>query len=64
VALSRGGFHTIVKDSNDNVWAFGSNQFGQLGIGITEQQISPILLPESFSKILGVRLVKAKSARK
>lgn len=30
-----GGFHTIIIDTDGNVWAFGQNSFGQLGLGDT-----------------------------
>ena len=32
-SVSCGEFHTILIDMNNNVWAFGYNTFGQLGLG-------------------------------
>ncbi len=31
--VSCGSSHTLVIDMNNNVWAFGSNEYGQLGLG-------------------------------
>ncbi len=31
VEVSRGGFHTLARDNNGNVWAWGDNSYGQLG---------------------------------
>jgi alpha-tubulin suppressor-like RCC1 family protein len=33
--------HTIVIDSNDEIWSFGKNNHGQLGLGNTINQLTP-----------------------
>lgn len=42
VAIAGGWRHTMALDSEGGVWAWGWNKFGQLGIGSTEDQASPV----------------------
>ncbi|MDE6107261.1 MAG: hypothetical protein K2F83_01115, partial [Oscillospiraceae bacterium] len=35
VAIAAGANHTLLLDENGNVWAFGDNTYGQLGVGDT-----------------------------
>jgi alpha-tubulin suppressor-like RCC1 family protein len=42
--ISCNGSHTILIDMNDNVWAFGHNVHGQLGLGDTIQRNTPTQL--------------------
>ena len=37
-------FHTILIDSNFNVWSFGNNDKGQLGLAHYGNQTQPILI--------------------
>src|SRR5690606_19622607 len=30
---------------NGQIWSFGSNSFGELGLGHTNHQVSPVLIP-------------------
>jgi len=39
--LAAGTGHTLMIDADGNVWAWGSNEYGQLGIGSYEDQITP-----------------------
>jgi len=36
-----GGNHSIIIDMNDNVWSFGNNYSGQLGLGDTNNRLVP-----------------------
>ena len=36
-----GGFHTLALDNDNNLWAWGSNDHGQLGDGSTTKKTSP-----------------------
>ena len=40
-AISVGDFHTVVIDLEDNVWTFGRNHSGQLGLGDQEDRSRP-----------------------
>jgi len=44
-AVSVGGFHTIVIDLSGKVWAFGSNNQGQLGLADVIIQSTPVEVP-------------------
>ena len=65
IDISKGGYSTFVKTSNNEIYAFGNNEFLQLGIKTeNNNQITPIRVLEGrediwFSKIKS----KAKSAR-
>jgi alpha-tubulin suppressor-like RCC1 family protein len=39
-----GDSHTVIIDLNDNVWMFGRNNFGQLGLGDDENRNKPTVL--------------------
>ena len=66
IDISSRGFHTFVKTSNNEIYAFGNNYYSQLGIKTEDNnQITPIRVFEDnediwFSKI---NKSKAKSAR-
>jgi len=34
--IACGGYHSVIIDMNNNVWSFGVNDYGQLGLGDTE----------------------------
>jgi alpha-tubulin suppressor-like RCC1 family protein len=40
-AISAGNHHTVALDFNNQLWSFGSNFHGQLGLGAIEQQATP-----------------------
>ena len=66
IDISNGGFHTFVKTSNNEIYAFGYNKYSQLGIGTEyEDQITPIRVFEDNEDIWfsNINKSKAKSAR-
>jgi alpha-tubulin suppressor-like RCC1 family protein len=41
--IAAGGVHSLAVDANGNLWAWGSNRRGQLGIGTTGgSSLSPV----------------------
>jgi alpha-tubulin suppressor-like RCC1 family protein len=46
-----GGFHSFIVDSNDNIWTFGNNIFGQLGLGDIEDRHTLTLLSIKIKQI-------------
>ena len=40
--IAAGTGHSLMIDDAGNVWAWGGNEFGQLGIGNTENQAAPV----------------------
>src|SRR5690606_28776413 len=52
--VSCGSRHTVVWDDSHpkNVWVFGYNRFGQLGVGTTEDEMLP-------KKVVGVSKISA-----
>mgnify|MGYP000843913996 FL=1 len=40
--MAASGRHTLLIDSAGNIWTWGQNDYGQLGIGNKEQQIEPV----------------------
>eukprot|EP00339_Tiarina_fusa_P029357 CAMPEP_0117017060 /NCGR_PEP_ID=MMETSP0472-20121206/13381_1 /TAXON_ID=693140 ORGANISM="Tiarina fusus, Strain LIS" /NCGR_SAMPLE_ID=MMETSP0472 /ASSEMBLY_ACC=CAM_ASM_000603 /LENGTH=136 /DNA_ID=CAMNT_0004721333 /DNA_START=694 /DNA_END=1101 /DNA_ORIENTATION=- len=58
-SVSRGGNHSIVGDRNGDVWVFGTNQNGQLGLGFGASsrkpvQDVPIKTSQKYAKIFKV----------
>lgn len=43
--ISCGYAYTMIIDMNDNIWAFGDNEFGQLGLGDEQTRHNPALIP-------------------
>lgn len=43
-------YHTVIIDIDDNVWTFGWNSYGQLGIGNYENQYVPMQIPNIKAK--------------
>ena len=65
-AYSKGGCNTFVKTSNNEIYAFGSNKFSQLGIKTEyKKQLTPIRVFEDNEDIWysNINNSKAKSAR-
>lgn len=44
--ISSGSNHTLVIRENGTVWAFGNNEYGQLGNGTTEASLKPVQVKE------------------
>ena len=49
-AVSCGYSHTIIIDLNNNVWAFGQNHRGQLGLGDNQNRNIPVQIPDIKAK--------------
>ncbi len=45
ISISAGGYHSLVLNSIGQVYSFGNNRSGQLGLGIVNSQFSPTLIP-------------------
>jgi alpha-tubulin suppressor-like RCC1 family protein len=43
-SISCGGYHSMIVDINDNIWVFGGNNFGQLGLGDNQDRNIPTQL--------------------
>ena len=66
IDISKGGNHTFVKTSNNEIYAFGRNEYSQLGIETDDyEQITPIRVFEDNEDIWfsNINKSKAKSAR-
>jgi alpha-tubulin suppressor-like RCC1 family protein len=44
-AIVAGGTHTVALDFNGDVWTFGGNEHGQLGLGDTRERTIPTKIP-------------------
>jgi alpha-tubulin suppressor-like RCC1 family protein len=44
-SIMAGGYHTVALDSNDEIWTFGSNGSGQLGLNDRRQRLKPTKIP-------------------
>ena len=42
--ITAGGYHTLIRTTDGEVYAFGNNNFGQLGLGDNEKRLVPIKL--------------------
>ncbi|WP_445341397.1 RCC1 domain-containing protein [Bifidobacterium sp. ESL0820] len=54
--VSAGGDHSLAVGSDGNVWAWGNNQYGQLGDGSTSSKSAPV--PVSFNLALAITGVR------
>jgi alpha-tubulin suppressor-like RCC1 family protein len=45
MAIAAGGAHSLAVKSDGTVWAWGSNQYGQLGNGSNEDSSAPVQVP-------------------
>ena len=67
ISIGYSGFHFLAKDSHNKIFASGSNEYGQLGIGSTNSKptSNPVELNSDYFDIWGYELKsRAKSARK
>ena len=48
--ITNNGFHTLFIDSNDDVWSFGKNEHGQLGLGDATERLVPTQIPNIKAK--------------
>jgi len=62
--ISQGGETTIVKEDGGDIYVFGNNYKGQLGLNSGNEFVSPTPLDGSLSTIIGERIHRTKSARK
>jgi alpha-tubulin suppressor-like RCC1 family protein len=54
VAISAGYFHSLALTSDGDIWAWGSNQYGQLGDNTTSDRLVPVkVFTESSSEYRG-----------
>ncbi|MGR6836864.1 fibronectin type III domain-containing protein [Syntrophomonas erecta] len=51
--IAAGGRHTLLIDSAGNVWAWGQNDYGQLGTANKEQQLEPVKV-DSLNNVVAV----------
>ena len=50
--VSCGYDHTMIIDTNDNIWGMGYNGYGQLGLNDKNIRVLPTLLPDIKAKII------------
>jgi len=48
--VAAGKSHSIILDLNNNVWTFGRNNEGQLGLDDTTNRLIPTLIPHLKAK--------------
>lgn len=49
--ISAGKAHTLAIDTNDTLWAWGNNEYGQLGNGTSKNSNIPIKIMENVKEI-------------
>ncbi|MDZ7814560.1 MAG: hypothetical protein U5N86_00740 [Planctomycetota bacterium] len=62
VAISAGDEHSLALCEDGSLWAWGSNEFGQIGNGKGGEKDSKVLLPVRASKPEGMGNVVSISA--
>jgi alpha-tubulin suppressor-like RCC1 family protein len=55
-AIAAGAHHTVALDFNNKIWAFGSNDYGELGLNDTSERVTPTKIS---SEDLGLKKVKS-----
>lgn len=53
-SIAAGGWHTLIIDEDDNVWAMGSNGNGQLGLGDFGLRLDPTMIPNLKASAISV----------
>lgn len=59
VAVSGGAGHSLALTSDGTVWAWGRNQFGQIGDGTTMQRVTPVEVGIGVSGFTNIIAIKA-----
>ena len=54
--ISVGGYHTLVLDTEGNIWSWGKGQYGELGIGVKNTSIYPT--PQKIQMNDGIKFKK------
>lgn len=49
--IACGSFHTLALDESGNVWVWGSDDFGQLGVGGQEQQLLEPMVNKNLTRV-------------
>ena len=49
--VSLGYGYTMVIDTNDNLWAWGANNYGQLGDGTTTPHYTPVKVGDGWQSV-------------
>ena len=57
ISISSGQSHGLILDSNNLVWAWGSNNFGQLGDGTYIDKKTPVLISTEDSLLRGRKII-------
>jgi alpha-tubulin suppressor-like RCC1 family protein len=55
-AISSGGQHGLALKSDDTLWAWGKNQFGELGDGTTTNRSTPVQVLSEVKAVAGGQL--------
>ena len=50
--VSCGGLHTVIIDMNNEIWVFGDNFYGQLGLGDNTERNKPTKISGIFAKFV------------
>ena len=58
-----GGYHTMALTENGNVYAWGMNQYCQLGLGDTVDRLKPVLVATAGTPMDGKRIVSIGAGR-
>lgn len=54
VAIAAGFGHTLVVKGDGTLWAWGDNQYGQLGDGTTGRRLAPIAVAAGLSEVVAI----------
>ena len=54
-SISAGSLCSLIIDMDDNVWSFGDNQYGQLGLGNEVDKNIPTKIPNIKAKTISAK---------
>ena len=57
--ISCGGDHNIAISNNNNLYSWGWNGYGQLGLGDADDRLTPTLIPLNISNDIKIKLIEA-----